>query len=156
MEPLVGRSAHGSGIGRTGGGGKTGASGIVKIRSGRGTRGILAGQMRHGDQLAVGRRSTSRRKIRLPLIESQIPVGFFELPGSDKVFNINNQAWETRSEDENPRVPFLSLAGRVGMVSKESAQQEAAFQLLVWLSNEQNSPQISPPARQPRCFGIRI
>jgi multiple sugar transport system substrate-binding protein len=76
--------------------------------------------------------------------QSQIPLGFVELPGSSRVFNINNQTWETRSEDENSRVPFLSLAGRVGMVSKESAQQDAAFQLLLWLSSEQNSSQISP------------
>ena len=76
--------------------------------------------------------------------QSQIPVGFFQLPGSNKAYNINNQAWETRAEDENHRVPFLSLAGRVGMVSKQSTQQEAAFQLLLWLSGEQNSTQISP------------
>jgi multiple sugar transport system substrate-binding protein len=75
---------------------------------------------------------------------SQIPVGFFELPGSDKVFNINNQKWETRTEDENTRVPFLSLTGRAGMVGQDSAQKEAAFQLLLWLSGQENSPQICP------------
>jgi len=82
----------------------------------------------------------------------QIPVGFFELPGSNKVFNINNQTWEIRSEDENPRVPFLSLTGRVGMVDKQSAHQEAAFQLLLWLSGEQNSPQICPASPATTLF----
>jgi multiple sugar transport system substrate-binding protein len=84
--------------------------------------------------------------------QSEIPVGFVELPGSNKVFNINNHTWETRSEDENARVPFLSLAGRVGMVSKESAQQDAAFQLLLWLSSEQNSSQISPASPATTLF----
>ena len=84
--------------------------------------------------------------------KSQFPIGFVELPGSNKVFNINNQAWETRSEDENPRVPLLSLAGRVGMVGKQSTQQEAAFQLLLWLSSEQNSPQISPASPATTLF----
>ena len=84
--------------------------------------------------------------------QSQIPVGFSELPGSNKAYNINNQTWETRSEDENSRVPFLSLAGRVGMVGKESTQQEAAFQLLVWLSSEQNSTQISPASPATTLF----
>ncbi len=55
-------------------------------------------------------------------------------------------------EEENSRVPFLSLAGRVGMVGKESTQQEAAFQLLVWLSSEQNSPQISPASPATTLF----
>jgi multiple sugar transport system substrate-binding protein len=84
--------------------------------------------------------------------QSSIPVGFLELPGSNKVYNINNQTWETRLEEENSRVPFLSLAGRVGMVGKESTQQEAAFQLLVWLSSEENSPQISPASPATTLF----
>jgi multiple sugar transport system substrate-binding protein len=71
-------------------------------------------------------------------------VGFVELPGSTKVFNIHNQTWETRTENEDPHVPFLSIAGRVGVVSMASTQQEAAFQLLLWLSSEQNSPQVCP------------
>ena len=84
--------------------------------------------------------------------QSSIPVGFLEMPGSNKVYNINNQTWETRLEEENPRVPFLSLAGRAGMVGKDSTQQEAAFELLVWLSSEQNSPQISPASPATTLF----
>ena len=85
-------------------------------------------------------------------VQSQIPVGFFDLPGSNKVYNINNQTWETRLEDENTRVPFLNLAGRVGMVGKQSSQQDAAFKLLIWLSSQQNSPQISPASRATTLF----
>jgi multiple sugar transport system substrate-binding protein len=84
--------------------------------------------------------------------ETQIPVTFSALPGSEKVFNINNQTWETRVEDENPRVPFLSLAGRAGMVSRASSHPQAAFELLIWLSNEQNSPQICPASPATTLF----
>jgi multiple sugar transport system substrate-binding protein len=84
--------------------------------------------------------------------QSQIPVGFFELPGSNKVYNVNNKTWETRAEDENPRVPFLGVAGRVGLVLKQSTQQEAALELLLWLSGEQNSPQISPSSSATTLF----
>jgi multiple sugar transport system substrate-binding protein len=84
--------------------------------------------------------------------QSSIPAGFFDLPGSNKVYNINNQTWETRIEEENFRVPFLSLAGRAGMVGRDSTQQEAAFQLLVWLSSEENSPQISPASPATTLF----
>jgi multiple sugar transport system substrate-binding protein len=75
--------------------------------------------------------------------QPQVAVGFFDLPGSKKVYNINNQEWETRLDDEDTRVPLLNLRGRVGMVGKECGQQEAAFKLLAWLSGEQNSRQIS-------------
>jgi multiple sugar transport system substrate-binding protein len=75
---------------------------------------------------------------------TSISAGFIAMPGSNKVFNINNQKWEARSEDENPGVPFAGIAGRVGMVSKRSTQQEAAFKLLLWLSGGQNGPQICP------------
>ena len=79
-------------------------------------------------------------------------MNFIDLPGSNKVFNINNKVWETRLEEENTKVPLLSLVGRVGMVSKRSTQQEAAFQLLLWLSNEQNSPQICPASGATTMF----
>jgi multiple sugar transport system substrate-binding protein len=70
-------------------------------------------------------------------------VGFVELPGSPEVFNLDGDVWEHRGEDDNPRVPLLSIAGRLGVVGKNSAHTDAAFQLLLWLSDSQMSPQIS-------------
>ncbi len=84
--------------------------------------------------------------------QTEIAVDFFDLPGSNKVYNINNQTWETRLDDESARVPFLNLTGRVGMVGNESGQQEAAFKLLAWLSGEQNSLQISPASPAATLF----
>ena len=72
-----------------------------------------------------------------------IRVGFVELPGSRRVFNSGSRAWDTRTDDDDPHVPLLAIAGRLGVVNAKSAQVEAAFQLLTWLSDAQMSPQIS-------------
>jgi multiple sugar transport system substrate-binding protein len=72
-----------------------------------------------------------------------IRVGFAELPGSRKVFNVSTGVSDRRADDESPHVPLLSIAGRLGVVGKDSPQADAAFQLLLWLSDGQMSPQIS-------------
>ncbi len=74
--------------------------------------------------------------------DGNIEVGLAELPGSAEVYNVGNQAWESRSANDDPRVPLLAVAGRVGVVSATTAHGEAAFQLLFWLSGEQLSPQV--------------
>lgn len=75
---------------------------------------------------------------------AQFEVGFVELPGSQQVYNLNDQTWEARQEEESPFVPFLGIAGRMGAVHANSPSREAAFALLVWLSEGQNSLQICP------------
>ncbi|MCE5267134.1 MAG: extracellular solute-binding protein [Planctomycetaceae bacterium] len=74
---------------------------------------------------------------------SKARVGFAELPGSRRVFNLTGRAWETRADDEDSRVPLLAIAGRVGVVNAKSSATDAAFQLLLWLSDDRNSPQVS-------------
>jgi multiple sugar transport system substrate-binding protein len=74
---------------------------------------------------------------------TSIRVGFVELPGSREVFNLGSETPERRSDDENPHVPLLSVAGRLGVVGKNSSHVDAAFQLLLWLSNSQMGPQVS-------------
>jgi multiple sugar transport system substrate-binding protein len=76
-------------------------------------------------------------------VNSNIRVGFVELPGSRRAFNLNSQVWDRRPDDENPHVPLLSIVGRLGVVDKRSSQTKAAFQLLLWLSDSQMSPQVS-------------
>jgi multiple sugar transport system substrate-binding protein len=73
----------------------------------------------------------------------EIPVGFAELPGSRRVFNQGMSAWDTRAEDDATQVPLLAVSGRLGVVSAKSANIDAAFQLLHWLSDSQMSPSIS-------------
>jgi multiple sugar transport system substrate-binding protein len=71
-------------------------------------------------------------------------VGFAEMPGSEEVFNVSDQAWEHRREGESGRVPLLTAAGRLGVVLKTSQWPDASFQLLLWLSDKQWSLQVSP------------
>jgi multiple sugar transport system substrate-binding protein len=72
-----------------------------------------------------------------------IKIGFAELPGSTKVFNVRKHSWEGRAEDEDPHVPLVAAAGRIGAVSRNSAQPDAAFQLLFWLSGRQFGARVS-------------
>ena len=70
-------------------------------------------------------------------------VGFTELPGSRRVFNLANHEWDKRADDDDCRVSLLTVAGRLGVVGKGSPHRKAAFQLLLWLSDDRMSPQIS-------------
>ncbi len=82
--------------------------------------------------------------VNLPAkIDPAIRVGFAELPGSQKVYNLSTHAWDTRGDDEDQHVPLLSISGRLGMVSKASPHREAAFRLLFWLIDNDRSWQVS-------------
>ncbi|MCL4195081.1 MAG: hypothetical protein KJZ87_25300, partial [Thermoguttaceae bacterium] len=70
-------------------------------------------------------------------------VGFAELPGSREVFDFAQQRWEDRGEGTDHRVTLLSISGRLGAVARSSAADEAAIQLLLWLSGEQWSREVS-------------
>jgi len=74
---------------------------------------------------------------------SSLRAGFVELPGSKRVFNLTGHVWDVRAEDEDMRVALLAAAGRMGVVNKRSPQADAAMQLLLWLSDDSNSPQVS-------------
>jgi len=72
-----------------------------------------------------------------------IRLGLVELPGSKDVYNIAPQAWETRRAGEDPHVPLLGVAGRLGMVTPRCPAPDAAFRLLLWLSAPQRNRQVS-------------
>jgi multiple sugar transport system substrate-binding protein len=74
--------------------------------------------------------------------EHEIRLGVAELPGSTDVYNIAPQAWEARREGEEPRVPLLDVAGRLGMVTTRCTSPETAFRLLLWLSGPPWSRQV--------------
>ena len=82
-------------------------------------------------------RSCRPRSIR------RIRVGFVELPGSPRVFNVGSQDWDARTDDEDQHVPLLGVSGRLGVVSAKSEHVDAAFELLVWLSDAGRSPPLS-------------
>jgi multiple sugar transport system substrate-binding protein len=85
-------------------------------------------------------------------VDPSIQVGFIELPGSSRVFNLTSRTWDVRADDEDRQVPLLALSGRLGVVSKDSSQLDAAFQLLLWLSDEPMSVQVSAASSATTLF----
>jgi multiple sugar transport system substrate-binding protein len=81
-----------------------------------------------------------------------VKVGFAELPGSTEVYNVRKQSWQPRGEDDDPHVPLLAVAGRMGVVARKSAHPEAAFQLLFWLSGGQFSPRVCASSEATTLF----
>ena len=75
--------------------------------------------------------------------EGRIPsIGFAELPGATEVYRPSGNAWEPRGDDASQCVPLLGVAGRVGLVLAESRHADAAFELLLWLTEPQWSSQV--------------
>ena len=64
-------------------------------------------------------------------------VGYFVLPGTNKVWNLKKQSWD---KFEKPhKAPFLAFGGWVGVVPKSSLHKEAAWDYIMWYSNPENS-----------------
>ena len=73
----------------------------------------------------------------------EIPLaGFAELPGATEVYRPSSNAWEPRSDDAGQYVPLLGVAGRMGVVRAESEHADAAFELLLWLTDPQWGSQV--------------
>jgi multiple sugar transport system substrate-binding protein len=93
-----------------------------------------------------------RSKKTEPKAPASIRVGFAELPGSQRVFNLESGAWDDRSDEDDTRVPLLAVAGRLGMVAQKASDADAAFHLLVWLSDDRISPQVCPESPATTLF----
>jgi ABC-type glycerol-3-phosphate transport system substrate-binding protein len=88
----------------------------------------------------------------IPKSAPEYRVGIAELPGASDVYNISTQAWETRRAREEPFVPLLSAAGRLGAVTTRCASPDAAFRALLWLSAEPWSRQVSAASPETTLF----
>jgi multiple sugar transport system substrate-binding protein len=117
-------------------------------QEGRGERG--EGKGRHTASADISDSRSSLSPLPSPL--SPLRVGFVELPGSRRVFNLANHNWEQRADDEDTRVPLLTISGRLGVVDKKSDHVDAAFQLLLWLSGSDMSPQVSAASPSTTLF----
>jgi multiple sugar transport system substrate-binding protein len=75
----------------------------------------------------------------------RFPVRFAELPGSGEVFDFHGN-WQTRTDEEDRRVPLLSVAGRMGSIVKDSPRRLTAARVLAWVSSPKKNPahEISP------------
>lgn len=81
-----------------------------------------------------------------------VSMGFVELPGSADVFNPRSRQWESRKPDDDPHVPLLGVAGRLGSIVRGTAASDAAFELLVWLSGDEWSAQVSTASAATTLF----
>jgi multiple sugar transport system substrate-binding protein len=79
-------------------------------------------------------------------------IGFIELPGSPKAYNVATRAWENRGEQESNHVPLLCLAGRIGSIAHTSAHSKEGFQLVAWLSGRQWAATISAASAATTVF----
>jgi multiple sugar transport system substrate-binding protein len=75
-------------------------------------------------------------------IEPDFPAGVVELPGSPVAYDVGESKWEKRDRESDGRVSTLGMAGRVGMVAKQSSWPEPALQLLLWLTNQKWGSQV--------------
>jgi multiple sugar transport system substrate-binding protein len=80
-----------------------------------------------------------------PLAAVRFPVRFAELPGSEDVFDFRGR-WQSRTDEEDRRVPLLSVAGRMGSIVKDSPRRLTAARVLAWVSSPKKNPahEISP------------
>ena len=70
------------------------------------------------------------------------PAAFAELPGATEVYRPSSNEPEPRNEEAGQSVPLLGITGRMGVVFAKSEHTEAAFELLLWLTDPQWSGQV--------------
>jgi ABC-type glycerol-3-phosphate transport system substrate-binding protein len=81
-------------------------------------------------------------------------LGFAELPGASDVYDFGDKKWGTRGKDEDPRVPLLTISGRMVSVTSTSGQQEAAENMATWMAGSAVSAQISSASPDTTLFRI--
>ena len=69
---------------------------------------------------------------------------FAELPGSTKVFHIQDGIWQDRNQPDDRRIPLVGVAGRFVSVTAASRRAGAAFRFVAWLTGEELGPLVSP------------
>lgn len=79
-------------------------------------------------------------------------IGFAELPGAAEMYNFRNERWEPRGEDDEPRVPVVGIAGRLGSVTAVARNPRAAAALLAWISGKEMSGVVSPASSATTMF----
>jgi len=90
-----------------------------------------------------------------PFPESRnLNVGFAELPGSNRAYNVSAGNWETRPPGEGSTSPLLGISGRMGVVTSVAPMEsrEAAFHLLMWLSSDQWNRHVSAASPMTTMF----
>jgi multiple sugar transport system substrate-binding protein len=81
---------------------------------------------------------------RMPAVDGSwgVSAAFVELPGATEVYRASGGTWEPRSADAGRHVPLLGISGHLGVVRAGGQHVDAAFDLLLWLSDPQWSAQV--------------
>ncbi|MBM4091449.1 MAG: extracellular solute-binding protein [Planctomycetes bacterium] len=87
-----------------------------------------------------------------PTIADGIQVGFAELPGAATVYNFAETEWTPRTGGIPPRVPLLSVAGRLGSVAKNARRPREAAEFLARIAGKSWSTLIAPQSRATTLF----
>lgn len=77
-------------------------------------------------------------------------VRICSLPGSSQAYNPEARQWQPRGNAAN--MPLLGMAGRLGSVTKDSSQSQAAFQLLIGLAGTEWSGRVSAASPSSTLF----
>lgn len=79
-------------------------------------------------------------------LTTTVPFGVASCPGSAQWYNSRTASWEARQDDDQ-RVPLLSVAGRLVAVGRRTEQAQAAWGLAVTLTGERLAGAISARSR---------
>jgi multiple sugar transport system substrate-binding protein len=79
-------------------------------------------------------------------------TGFRSLPGSMEAYNYRTKQWDSRLSDENPSVPLIGFAGRMGAVTKESRDASQAMTLLSFASSTETSVRCAAASNHSTLF----
>lgn len=69
---------------------------------------------------------------------------FAPLPGAVEYWNQLTETWEQRRGDRPASIPFLTVSGRIGSVSRSTSNLSDAALGLILLSASESAPQVSP------------
>lgn len=79
-------------------------------------------------------------------------IGLWPLPGSAEAFNPETATWEPVRDGGSLLVPTLGLSGRIGSVTRASAQPREAQRLLLWASGPGLSGRVASMSSQTTVF----
>jgi ABC-type glycerol-3-phosphate transport system substrate-binding protein len=79
-------------------------------------------------------------------------VGFSALPGSVDFYDTRSQAWQPRPSDQPRQVALLSVAGRLGSLTRWGKRSAAAQTLVAWLATLEAGSELGPASGATTLF----
>jgi multiple sugar transport system substrate-binding protein len=99
---------------------------------------------------------TSADALPVPPTDSKpVAIGIALVPGSPEFHSPFGKRWEARAEDENPRVPLLGVSGRMVSITSECQRPKASWNLIEWLTTDDDGLLVAPASRATTLFRTR-